>query len=481
LFLSKSCSKGLATAAKVDLLDPLTGRTTPTDLEALARDLGSSASGGMQLVDIDKVRQIIQVCFDTSGSMGSPHEGDILRFTIAAQYLTTFVNRLYGYGAPCIQGLIAFDHRLFVTCPLSPLVPDFEDGIRNVTPTGGRRLWDALKKATDDLVAFARPDDNNQFPNADLRILVISDGDDIGSTAQPLDALQAMVSAKVVCDSVIIATTETCKPLMALSHITGGLSFCPKTVREGLQLFEQEAFLCDATRRKPPRFRGKLSEQTIADKAKDPFDTKTESSARAVGSGRQPLAIPEYTLYQHRSVEIPDGRRRRILHELHQAAAVQKEGVVAHDSDENEMSIFDPDLRIYPFRSHLDEWRVYVKGPDGTPYGNKWWYIYVTFPDESPVRPPVFRFVSLPYHMNVSSEGRVCLSVIENSYAPTTPAVELIQALDHLNLVWMARFLLASSSTLESFVSIVANRDRFRDALREPSDEWTIDTFSLIS
>jgi ubiquitin-conjugating enzyme E2 D/E len=78
---------------------------------------------------------------------------------------------------------------------------------------------------------------------------------------------------------------------------------------------------------------------------------------------------------------------------------------------------------------------VYIKGSDGTPYAGKWWYVYVTFPDEYPVRPPVFRFISVPYHMNVSSEGRVCLNVIEKGYMPTMPVVELIQTIKQLFLM----------------------------------------------
>lgn len=201
-------------------------------------------------------------------------------------------------------------------------------------------------------------------------------------------------------------------------------------------LFEQEAFLCYDKRKKPARFRGAITEQTIIDQARSAtFDTVAESSTTVTATGKQPIAVPRYVLFQNRSVEIPDARRRRILRELHQAAAVQQEGLVGQDPDGRDVTIYDPDLRIYPFRGHLDQWRVYVKGPVGTPYAEKWWYIYVTFPDEYPVRPPVFRFISIPYHMNVSSEGRICLNVIEKGYMPNMPVVELLQTIKQLFLL----------------------------------------------
>jgi ubiquitin-protein ligase len=114
---------------------------------------------------------------------------------------------------------------------------------------------------------------------------------------------------------------------------------------------------------------------------------------------------------------------------------VQEPGAIGYDPDGREIQLYDPDLKIYPFCSHLDQWRVYLKGSDDTPYAGKWWYIYVTFPDEYPVLPPVFRFISVPYHMNVSSEGRICLNVIEKGYMPNMPVVELLQTIKQLFLI----------------------------------------------
>jgi ubiquitin-conjugating enzyme E2 D/E len=180
----------------------------------------------------------------------------------------------------------------------------------------------------------------------------------------------------------------------------------------------------------------------------------------------------------NRSQEIPDARRRRILRELHQAAAVQDPGAVGHEPDGKEVALYDPDLKIYPVRAHLDQWRVYVKGCDGTPYAGKWWYIYVTFPDEYPVRPPIFRFISVPYHMNVSSEGRICLNVIEKGYMPTMPVVELVQALKQL-------FLLPDLSTpldIEKYFQYRDARGEYERLARESAaaakdtaEEWIAD------
>jgi ubiquitin-protein ligase len=488
LFLSENCLKDHATAQKVDLLDPLTGRSTATDLEALAKQLESRESDGMQLIDSDKVRQVIQVCFDSSSSMGcdlagwqcNVGRGDVMRVTIAAQYLTIFANRTYGFRLPCVQGLIAFNDKQVVKCPLSPLVPDFEEGIGKVVPSSTPKLWDALKKAADDLVAYASPDGKARFPSAELRILVMSAAEDVGSSTTPLQALQAMMAAKIVCDAVIISSVDQCRTLCAVCHLTGGLAFRPQSVADGLRIFEQEAFLCYEQRKTPVRFCGTLSDQTIKDRAAaDPFDTVAESSTTATATGKEPIAVPRYILFQNRSQEIPDPGRRRILRELHHAAAVQDPHSVGHDPDGNEVSIFDADLRIYPFRAHFDQWRVYVKGIEGTPYGGKWWYIYVTFPDEFPALPPMFRFISVPYHINVSLEGRICLEIIEKGYTPKLTAVELIQSIKQL-------FVMPDTSTpldIVKWLQYKGNRREYdrlalesaRRFAKDTADEWIAD------
>jgi ubiquitin-protein ligase len=292
-----------------------------------------------------------------------------------------------------------------------------------------------LKTATDDLVAFACPDGIKRFPNADLRILVISDGEDLGSTATAVEALQAMLSAKIVCDSVVISTRDECKSLCAISHMTGGVSFRPETVNQGLQLFEQEAFLCYKQRRKRPHIRGSLSEEEISQAAAtDSFDTAIEASVIITATVNLSIATPRYVIAMNQSGEIPDARRRRILRELHRAAAVQQVGAIGREPSGREVPLYDSDLRIYTSREKLDEWRVYIKGLEGTPYAGKWWYLFVTFPDEYPIRPPIFRFISIPYHMNVSSDGRICLNVIEKGYQETMPIVELVQMIKQLFL-----------------------------------------------
>ena len=48
------------------------------------------------------------------------------------------------------------------------------------------------------------------------------------------------------------------------------------------------------------------------------------------------------------------------------------------------------------------------------------------FPAGYPYSPPSVRFISVPYHVNVSSEGYVCLRVLDVGYRPSMSTVEIL-------------------------------------------------------
>jgi hypothetical protein len=163
-----------------------------------------------------------------------------------------------------------------------------------------------------------------KYPNAVYRILVISDGEDVGSRTKAHEVCTTLLKKGVIVDAVIVSSTDSCKLLTAICHVTRGLAFRPASIEEGLALFEQEAFLQYSRRRKPPKSNGKMDEavlDALAEKAT--CDQRAESQDITAALSKQPLAIPKLIAYQNRDQEVPDARRRRILKELHSAAVIQ--------------------------------------------------------------------------------------------------------------------------------------------------------------
>jgi ubiquitin-protein ligase len=130
-----------------------------------------------------------------------------------------------------------------------------------------------------------------------------------------------------------------------------------------------------------------------------------------------------------------EARTKRLLKELKLAAAVQDPNAEAVDTSGAPAEIFDPELRIYPFANDINQWRIFLQSRDDSSYGGKWWYMTVSFPPAWPTEPPIFRFISIPYHMNVSEEGRVCLNAIERGYVPRALVIDLIQTVKQVFLI----------------------------------------------
>ncbi|KAK8884978.1 hypothetical protein M9Y10_044105 [Tritrichomonas musculus] len=491
LYLMQSPSKDVMDQNKVDIIDPTTGLTESVDVEDFAKKQGDTGTDKTEdLIEPDQVKQVIMVNFDESGSMTCDLDGysckkgsdKYMRVTIAYQYLTTFANRTYGYRIACIQGLISFNNNITLRCPLSPLVPDFEDkGLKKVQPTNVTRLWDSLQRACEELVKFRKDSNNNErFINAVSRVLVISDGEDVESKAKVEDVVKELIKNKIIVDSVIVSAEDECKMLCAVCHITGGVCFRPASISEGLSLFELSAFLNyherkvrsdpvipddrTTTPRKltPDRITAQFMENA---KKNATFDTKIIDSniAQATSSTVQTLATPAHICAMNKDAIIPLPRNRRILRELHAAIEIC----------DPKQSLYDPDIKVYTYKINLDRWKVFIKGPEGTPYENKWWYILVTFPELYPIQPPIFRFITIPYHLNVSSEGRICLNIIEKGYISSKHVIDILQEIKEL-------FLLPNADTpikLETLDTFKNNYAEYERLARKSSQDNAKDNY----
>jgi ubiquitin-protein ligase len=88
----------------------------------------------------------------------------------------------------------------------------------------------------------------------------------------------------------------------------------------------------------------------------------------------------------------------------------------------------DPEIEVWVLRDKWDRIRAFIKGPEGSPYEGRWWSLFVTFPRLYPSAPPTVRFLSVPYHPNVSPEGRVLFSPISENYSAGSTLLDIIQA-----------------------------------------------------
>jgi ubiquitin-protein ligase len=85
---------------------------------------------------------------------------------------------------------------------------------------------------------------------------------------------------------------------------------------------------------------------------------------------------------------------------------------------------------VYVQEESISEWNVFIEG-QGL-YRGRWWPLTVGFGPEYPQKPPSLRFSIVPYHMNVSEDGRVCIKEVTTAYTRMTVVREILVAVRDL-------------------------------------------------
>ncbi|OHT16596.1 hypothetical protein TRFO_41707 [Tritrichomonas foetus] len=411
----------------VRFINPTEGVIREANLDDLARAVGdTSIDNFASLIDAERVEQLVFICFDESMSMkwklegGNTRGAALSRAQISTRYLEALLDQAFRLRVNSIFGLISFGSHVVLRQGLTPIASEFNERLKEITPGGQTLLWDALKNAHDLLVSYNSNEDDDDipnYPNAKLRIIVITDGADNKSTTLPEDLANDLIDAQITVDTVLVSLTDQNLECCALSKLTGGLTFRPNSLEEGLKIFEQEAFMNISTRRCVPFHTGRVTADTISNMAKRFRDYDDEAPNQEVASAKHDIILssPLYALYQYSTKQPETLKKRRALKELN---------IIAHNPD--------PSYVVYSSHATPEEWRIFIRGPERSPFEGKWLNLFMKLPPKYPVKPPVFRFLTIPFHPNVSHEGRVFFSLIDNMYTPQSGIDAIITGIVNL-------------------------------------------------
>jgi uncharacterized protein YegL len=158
------------------------------------------------------------------------------------QMFDAFINRLLAYGFQTHIGLVTFGTKAVVSQSITNAIENFRHKLNDMDANGDTALWDSIALAEDQLRVYAA-----NYPNAKLRIICISDGEDNKSKRSVVDITSKLKRHGIVVDSFCLGATEN-EDLQAVSHLTGGYTFEPKTLEEAMAICELEPVLSSLER-----------------------------------------------------------------------------------------------------------------------------------------------------------------------------------------------------------------------------------------
>jgi ubiquitin-protein ligase len=306
---------------------------------------------------------------------------------------------------------------------------------------GGTALWRAIDLAAENIRAFVN---KGSFPNAKRRIVVITDGvdHDPGHETDPFTVAQKLIENDIVLDAVMVTTDKEDienAHLCLMVEMTGGIAFQPQSVDGGIDFFEREAFLnlrvrqsdsARALQRRREVNQGNYVETAGAIPENARFARDVENSAVAAAMRPVRLAQPKTVL------DTLEGIRdnltpcmTRLHRELSDIVRRVPGDINEGEAPETADGKMPPWLDIwvgYEVGALLNEWRVFILGPEGSPFAGLWWSLFVTFSKDYPTVPPTIRFLSVPYHPNVSAEGKVLFGLVDRGYRGTLRVMDLL-------------------------------------------------------
>ena len=159
------------------------------------------------------------------------------RLQVLKQMFETLINRIIAYSYKTHIGLVTFDSTAKVSQSITHVIENFRRSVENMKATGDTALWEGLKLAQTEIMKHAE-----KYPQAQRRIICLSDGNDTKSVAGPADLCWQLRENNIAVDSVVIGNDDN-MDLKALSFMLKSYCFYPRDLTTALAIVELEPFL----------------------------------------------------------------------------------------------------------------------------------------------------------------------------------------------------------------------------------------------
>jgi len=378
-----------------------------------------------------KPQEVIAICIDRSGSMGTPFTEVTLnvvkgavaertRMEAVKAMFYAFRDRVDNVGKGSHQiGLLQFDDRVETLLDVTPRLELFEAIVDDMERRGMTAIYSAVTEAASMLEKIFLKD-----PQIDLRVLVLTDGQS-NTGVPPATALEAVNRIGAVVDAIIVGDSPDAN-LRKIVSATGGECYQIGSLGEGFELLESESVVSLKARRggteKPP-----FKERDMVD-----FTSITEKGmTRGTAVQRAPVLAPDLAAKKvvnvasldQSSVPMPSGGNpactKRVMMELKQVAS-GTDKVWMHSGE---------GIHLFPSPDAINFWRVLIEGPTGSPFEGGVFALNAIMPSDYPFSAPKITFETPVYHCNVSDSGQICLNILQDKWNPSLSVPKCLEAI----------------------------------------------------
>ncbi|XP_032381438.1 uncharacterized protein LOC116695341 isoform X2 [Etheostoma spectabile] len=405
-------TKNKASPSQIEVHDCLAGKTNTMDVSVLANITGDHRDDS-SVVTTGTPKEAILVIIDASSSMEEKCYGsvDIQKIHAVKELFDNFATRTMAYDFHHVIGLVKFNSTVETLHTLTESLEKFKEQVRTLNATGATKLYDALQHGILEL------EKAKKFEDCKLRILCLTDGNDVGSLYKPDVVAANLIKSNIIVDSVLLGKVEN-NVLCGISNATGGCCFKPETSKDGLKIFEIETVLSLEWRK--PKNKADPSSITISFlTANRKYDEFPETVLPSQMSSK--VTVTESALKKKmRDDKIGKlmDKEKRILEELRSLHCDPH-----------------PYFTILPSESDFTFWKILMDGPPDTAYEKGAFELFCQFGPDYPVKPPLVRFVTRVYHCNINSVGRICHNIFDRNYNAQITMRDILNAVYGLLIV----------------------------------------------
>ncbi|XP_030218753.1 uncharacterized protein LOC115548347 isoform X1 [Gadus morhua] len=441
---------------QIKVRDFLSGKELTIDVDELAASTGNY-SDDRTFITCRTPKEAILVLMDTSSSMEEECYGELKmkKMDAVKELFDSFATRTMAYDFHHVIGLASFSSKVTVIHTFTETLEKFKAHLRELRPSGSTLLYDALKRGVKELNKV-----KEMFPQCRLRIICLTDGNDLGSMARTETVAINLIESNIVVDSILLGDVDN-HTLHGISNATGGCCFKPETSRDGLRLFEIETVL-SLEMRKPKE---KL----------DPSAITSESVLSSIFAQHGYDDLPETTLPSkfNDKVTVTEDALKKKIQESTKSPLMEKDKRILEELRRLHCEPH-PYFTIFPSESDFTFWKILMQGPPDTPYEKGVFELYCQFDKDYPVKPPTIRFFTHVYHCNINNSGRICHHIFDRSYNAHVTMREILDAIYGLLIAPEAEDPL-DSILAEEFLS---SKDKYEQEAKEQTAKTAAKSFN---